>query len=249
MTQELRLSELHEVCAVGDSDLLEEMLKSGKYEHVDYKDPDWGERAPLHWCCMKGKADMVRHLLDKGAHPGVRSSCGWTPAHYAAETGRTHVLRTLHTNNAPMDRRDLFGDTPRRIAEIYGHVDAADFLTLAEAEYRAKRRKAELCGEAEPYDDEDVNWCYRNNITPEIFITEDELAEITSTATSGSLSTSMTSSILKGRTKQRRQGKAGKPPSRRNTPVQGDAKESRSGTPKRGHRRGSKPRQTKSPKS
>lgn len=36
---------------------------------------------------------MARKLLDKGAHPGVRSSSGWTPAHYAAEGGRTHILR------------------------------------------------------------------------------------------------------------------------------------------------------------
>ena len=55
MTQETKLSELHEVCAVGDADSLEEMLINGKFERLDYKDPDWGGRAPLHWCCIKGK--------------------------------------------------------------------------------------------------------------------------------------------------------------------------------------------------
>ena len=61
MTQEAKWSELHEVCANGDTDLLEEMLISGKYEqHVDYKDPDWGERAPLHWCCIRG---TVQHVV------------------------------------------------------------------------------------------------------------------------------------------------------------------------------------------
>ena len=55
MTQESKWSELHEVCANGDVDLLEEMLKSGKYDHINYKDPDWEDRSPLHWCCIKGK--------------------------------------------------------------------------------------------------------------------------------------------------------------------------------------------------
>ena len=36
---------------------------------------------------------MAQALLEKGAHPGIRSSCGWTPAHFAAEGGKTHVLR------------------------------------------------------------------------------------------------------------------------------------------------------------
>ena len=61
MAQEAKWSDLHEVCATGDSDLLEEMLLSGKYEFVDFKDPDWGDRAPLHWCCMKGKS--MKHFL------------------------------------------------------------------------------------------------------------------------------------------------------------------------------------------
>lgn len=38
------------------------------------------------------------------------------------------------------------------------------------------RRKAELCGEVDPGDDEDLEWCRMNNVEPEKFITEDELA-------------------------------------------------------------------------
>lgn len=49
-------------------------------------------------------------------------------------------------------------------------------MSRAEAEYREWRRRAELCGEVDPYDDEDVEWCYRNNVKPEMFVTEEELA-------------------------------------------------------------------------
>nr|CAB3221811.1 ankyrin repeat domain-containing protein 66-like [Phallusia mammillata] len=225
MTQETRLSELLEVCAAGDSDLLEEKLATGRLDVINYKDPDWNERAPLHWCCIKGKSDMTRCLLEKGAHPGVRSSTGWTPAHFAAEGGRTHVLRTLHNFKAPMNRKDLYGDTPKRIAEIYGHKESTEFLVLAEAEYRERRRKAELCGDAEPYDDEDLDWCYRNNVTPEIFVSEDELAEINSTTTS-------VSGSLQSLQKSRHYPKAS---SRRGTPTSG--RHSRSSTPLGGRRK------------
>ena len=60
MTQESKWSELNEVCANGDTDLLEEMLISGKHEHIDYKDPDWGDRSPLHWCCIVGKVSFCQ---------------------------------------------------------------------------------------------------------------------------------------------------------------------------------------------
>ena len=36
----------------------------------------------------------------------------------------------LHQYHAPMDRKDPFGDTPRRIAEIYGHKETVDFLFM-----------------------------------------------------------------------------------------------------------------------
>jgi len=178
-SQECRLSELHAVCASGDADSLQEMMSSGKYEHLlDYKDPDWDERAPLHWCCMKGRGDMVRILLEKGAHPGIRTTHGWTPVHFAAECGRSHILRALHQFNAPMNRKDKSGDSPRNLAIIYGHKEAAEFLATAESDYVTRRRKLELSGQAAPHDDEDVDWCRQNKITPDVYVTEAELTEL-----------------------------------------------------------------------
>ena len=48
----------------------------------------------------------------------------------------------------------------------------------AEREYRTWRRKAELFGDVDPFDDEDLDWCCRNNVQPEKFITDNELAGI-----------------------------------------------------------------------
>uniref|UniRef100_A0A672UC28 Uncharacterized protein n=1 Tax=Strigops habroptila TaxID=2489341 RepID=A0A672UC28_STRHB len=68
--------------------------------------------------------ELVKLLVDHGARHCLRTDVGWTPAHFAAEAGRLGVLRTLHSLHAAMDAADLFGDTPRRLAEIYGHQDS-----------------------------------------------------------------------------------------------------------------------------
>uniref|UniRef100_A0A8D0FLW3 Uncharacterized protein n=1 Tax=Strix occidentalis caurina TaxID=311401 RepID=A0A8D0FLW3_STROC len=70
-----------------------------------------------------GQSELVKLLVDHGARHCLRSDVGWTPAHFAAESGRLGVLRTLHSLHAAMDAADLFGDTPKRLAEIYGHHD------------------------------------------------------------------------------------------------------------------------------
>jgi len=178
-SNEVKLTELHEVCAAANHEALNDMMIAGKHDNnIDYKDPDWDERAPLHWCAIRGRSDMLRKLLEKGAHPGVRSANGWTAAHYAAEGGKLSVLRALHSFHAPMDRVDLGGDTPRRIAEVYGQREAESYLKQAEADYKTRRRKLELNGDLEPGDDEDLLWCNQNKVTPIKYISEAEYEEL-----------------------------------------------------------------------
>uniref|UniRef100_A0A673LED6 Uncharacterized protein n=1 Tax=Sinocyclocheilus rhinocerous TaxID=307959 RepID=A0A673LED6_9TELE len=66
---------------------------------------------------------MVRILIENGARACLRTDNGWTPAHFAAESGKLAVLRLLHSLHAPVDKEDSSGDKPVRIAEIYGHED------------------------------------------------------------------------------------------------------------------------------
>ncbi|XP_050566112.1 ankyrin repeat domain-containing protein 66 isoform X2 [Cygnus atratus] len=121
------MTELHEAVAVGDYDLVKELLRKGRCD-PNHKDVDWNDRTPLHWAAAKGQSEMVKLLVAHGARPCLRSDAGWTPAHFAAESGRLGTLRTLHSLHAAMDVTDLFGDTPRRLAEIYGHKECAKFL-------------------------------------------------------------------------------------------------------------------------
>lgn len=75
-----------------------------------------------------GHTETVRVLIEHGARPCLRTEHGWTPAHFAAESGRLAVLRLLHSLHAPIDKEDCCGDKPVRIAEIYGHQDCVRFL-------------------------------------------------------------------------------------------------------------------------
>nr|XP_013811086.1 PREDICTED: ankyrin repeat domain-containing protein 66 isoform X2 [Apteryx mantelli mantelli] len=139
------MTELHEAVALGDYDLAEKILKKG---HCDpnHKDVDWNDRTPLHWAAAIGQSELVKLLVHHGARPCLRSDVGWTAAHFAAESGRLGVLRTLHSLHAAMDAADLFGDTPKRLAEIYGHKDCFRFLEIAEVESRNYRWTASMKG-------------------------------------------------------------------------------------------------------
>eukprot|EP00079_Xenopus_tropicalis_P016289 XP_004914951.1 PREDICTED: ankyrin repeat domain-containing protein 66-like [Xenopus tropicalis] len=121
------ITELHQAAALGDYDLVSQILKKGLYD-PNYKDGDWNDRTALHWAAAKGQADTVKLLIEYGARPCLRTDSGWTAAHFAAESGKLSVLRALHSLHAPIDMADLHGDTPKRIAEIYGHKDCIKFL-------------------------------------------------------------------------------------------------------------------------
>uniref|UniRef100_A0A8C3Q2Y1 Ankyrin repeat domain 66 n=1 Tax=Chrysolophus pictus TaxID=9089 RepID=A0A8C3Q2Y1_CHRPC len=99
---------------------------------------------------------MLRLLLGHGARPCLRNAAGWTAAHCAAEAGRLAALRTLHAVHAPMDAADPFGDTPRRLAQIYGHTECVRFLEIAEVESRNYRQTAVMRGM--PLDHVDEDW-------------------------------------------------------------------------------------------
>ncbi|XP_073726015.1 ankyrin repeat domain-containing protein 66 isoform X1 [Misgurnus anguillicaudatus] len=149
------MTELHQAAAVGDVDLVEEIIKKKSCD-PNHKDTDWNQKTALHWAASKGQTEVVRILMENGARACLRTDDGWTPAHFAAESGRLAVLRLLHSLHAPIDKEDSSGDKPVRIAEIYGHEDCVHFLKKAEVESRNYHQMAKLNGLT--IDDTDDEW-------------------------------------------------------------------------------------------
>ncbi|XP_029349056.1 ankyrin repeat domain-containing protein 66 [Echeneis naucrates] len=149
------MTELHQAAAAGDLQKVEEIL-TGNRCSPNQRDVDWSYKTPLHWAAAKGHAETVRILIEHGARSGLRTEHGWTPAHFAAESGQLAVLRLLHSFHAPVDKEDCCGDKPVRIAEIYGHQDCVRFLKRAEIECQAYRTVAAQKGIS--LDDTDEEW-------------------------------------------------------------------------------------------
>ncbi|XP_059907694.1 ankyrin repeat domain-containing protein 66 isoform X1 [Gadus macrocephalus] len=135
------MTELHQAAAAGDCDLVEELLKNNQCD-PNQRDLDWNHKTPLHWAAAKGQTEIVRLLVESGGRSCLRTDNGWTAAHFAAEAGRLGVLRLLHAFHAPVDKQDISGDRPIRLAEMYGHEDCVSFLQIAEVESEAYRQSA-----------------------------------------------------------------------------------------------------------
>lgn len=118
--------ELHEACATGDGDAVEECIKSGI--DVNTKDTDWNDRTPLHWACMRGHGDIVNLLLENKANPNLSMDNGWSTLHSAAETGHVSILRALVQYGGDIFKQDRYGDTPRRLAQIHGNNECVKYL-------------------------------------------------------------------------------------------------------------------------
>jgi len=118
--------ELHEACATGDSDAVEECIKSGI--DVNTQDTDWNDRTPLHWACMKGHGDIVQLLLKNEANPNLLMDNGWNSLHSAAETGHLSIIRALVQYGADIFKQDRYGDTPRKLAQIHGNIECVKYL-------------------------------------------------------------------------------------------------------------------------
>jgi hypothetical protein len=97
-----------------------------------------GETA-LMMAALRGQAEWVGRLLDKGARIEGLAQPGWTPLHYAASCEQASgVIRLLLDRGASINSRSPNGSTPLMMAARYGHESAVLELLQRGADVRLK---------------------------------------------------------------------------------------------------------------
>lgn len=61
--------------------------------------------------CFNGCADVVKHLLEKGADPSGGAGTGLNAFHWAANRGQLEVVKLLIRYKAPLETRNMYGGT------------------------------------------------------------------------------------------------------------------------------------------
>lgn len=96
-----------------------------------------GESA-LMMAALKGHADWVKRLLDRGARTEGLEPLAWTALHYAATGPEPQTVQLLLARGAKVDARSPNGSTPLMMAARYGVEPSADLLLLQGADARLK---------------------------------------------------------------------------------------------------------------
>lgn len=135
---------------------------------VDINQKDVLQRTPLHYCCIGGKEQLARHLIDgfEMLDVHIRDCYGYNPLMYAAMRGQPSIvlLLTNHyvSSSTSVDDRDTRGRTALMLACACGnYVSAYILLTVGKAGKNRRddvffRSPAEWVEEAEAIREEEV---------------------------------------------------------------------------------------------
>ena len=96
-----------------------------------------GESA-LMMAALKGHADWVKRLLDRGARTEGLEPPAWTALHYAATGPEPQTVQLLLARGAKVDARSPNGSTPLMMAARYGAEPSVDLLLQQGADARLK---------------------------------------------------------------------------------------------------------------
>ena len=91
-----------------------------------------GGYTPLQMAVLRGHADVVQVLLERGADASAKTSGGESVLHIACsgarKTGREAIIRSLLQEGANVQDTDKYGRTPLHIAIAYGCVQSLKLL-------------------------------------------------------------------------------------------------------------------------
>ena len=80
------------------------------------------------FCAAATRYEAALILLNAGARVGIFGDNGYTPLHYAAQSGGVNVVRLLLERGADKSAVDKSGNTPLALARKSEHAEVAELL-------------------------------------------------------------------------------------------------------------------------
>ena len=105
----------------GDSDITRPSASS-----VDFRDAIGG--TPLMGAAFKGKVQVVKSLIERGADPSLMDNKGWNSLHVAANGGDADIIDLIHTQVPNIESKTGDGCTPLMIAAFNSKLHAVKWF-------------------------------------------------------------------------------------------------------------------------
>jgi ankyrin repeat protein len=95
----------------------------------------------LYEAAEQGNINTVKHYLEQGVNPNVKSYGGYTPLHLALQKNRQDVTRLLISKGANVNAKSEYGETPLHSAA--NNSDMAQLLITKGADVKAKNNSGD----------------------------------------------------------------------------------------------------------
>ena len=105
----------------GDSD-----ITPPSASYVDFRDAIGG--TPLMGAAYKGKVQVVKSLIERGADPSLMDNRGWNSLHVAANGGDADIIDLIHTQVPNIESKTGDGCTPLMIAAFNSKLHAVKWF-------------------------------------------------------------------------------------------------------------------------
>lgn len=121
------LARLFEACKNGDIDTVQNLIQQ-RQSSANERDLHGRKSTPLHFAAGFGRRDIVKFLIEKGAHVDSRDEGGLIPLHNSCSFGHVDVVQLLLSNGANPNAQDNWKFSPLHEAAIKGKADVCIVL-------------------------------------------------------------------------------------------------------------------------
>lgn len=118
--------DIYDASTCGDFGRVIQLVEELGDEQVHLK--NMVEYTPLHFAAQRGRYEISKYLLARGADPNARNFIRKTPLHLAAFLDNADCCELLLQHGAQIDAKDHFGRTPYQIAKENGYEDTLRVL-------------------------------------------------------------------------------------------------------------------------